>query len=122
MKITVYWLHSRTPLLQVLVRYSKIMTRVLSQSFLFLLYKFNSKCPEVGHQPTYPFIRPTLNSVYNEVAFNEKSAITKENLCTIYFPFTYKYVTLNEKPPITKENHCIFFFFFFCYRQSWVYF
>ena len=38
----------------------------------------------------------TLNSVYNEVAFNKKSVIPKENLCTKYFPFTYKYVTLNE--------------------------
>ena len=52
----------------------------------------------------------TLNSVYNEVAFNEKSAITKENLYTKYFPFTYKYIALNEKPPITKENLHMFFF------------
>ena len=51
----------------------------------------------------------TLNSVYNEVTFNEKSATTKENLCTRYFPFTYKYVALNEKLPIMKENLCIFF-------------
>ena len=50
----------------------------------------------------------TANSVYNEVPFNEKSAIMKENLCTKYFPFTYKYITLNEKPPIMKENLCIF--------------
>ena len=54
--------------------------------------------------------RSTLNSAYNEVAFNEKSAITKENLCTKYTPFTYKYIALNEKPPITKRNLCIFFF------------
>ena len=60
----------------------------------------------------------TLNSVYNEIAFNEKSAITKENLCTNYFPFTYKYVALNEKPPITNENLCVLFF---RYRQSWVF-
>ena len=52
----------------------------------------------------------TLNSVSNKVAFNEKSAITKENLCTKYFPFTYKYVILNKKLPIMKENLCIFFF------------
>ena len=52
----------------------------------------------------------TLNSVYNEVAFNEKSAITKENLCTKYTPFTYKDVVLKEKLPITKENLHIFFF------------
>ena len=52
----------------------------------------------------------TLNSVYNEVAFNEQLAITKENLCIENFPFTYKYVALNEKPPITKENLHIFFF------------
>ena len=51
----------------------------------------------------------TLNSIYNKVAFNEKLAITKENLCTKYFPFTYKYVTLNEKLPITMENLHIFF-------------
>ena len=51
----------------------------------------------------------TLNSAYNEVAFNEKSAITKENLCNKYMPFTYKYIALNEKPPITKQNLCIFF-------------
>ena len=42
-----------------------------------------------------PRNRSTLNSVYNQVTFNEKSAITKENLCTKYFTFTYKYVALN---------------------------
>ena len=52
----------------------------------------------------------TLNSIYNKVTFNEKLAIMKENLCTKYFPFTYKYIALNEKPPITKENLHIFFF------------
>ena len=52
----------------------------------------------------------TLNSAYNEVAFNEKSPITKENLCTKYTTFTYKYIALNEKPPIMKQNVCIFFF------------
>ena len=52
----------------------------------------------------------TLNSAYNEVAFNEKSAITKENLCTKYTPFTYKYIILNKKLPITKQNLCIIFF------------
>ena len=52
----------------------------------------------------------TLNSIYNEVAFNKKSAITKENLCTKYLPFTYKYIALNKKPPITRENLRIFFF------------
>ena len=55
-------------------------------------------------------IQNTLNSAYNEVAFNEKLAITKENLCTKYTPFIYKYITLNEKPPITKQNLCIYFF------------
>ena len=30
------------------------------------------------------WIQCTLNSAYNEVAFNENSAITKENLCTKY--------------------------------------
>ena len=34
----------------------------------------------------------------------------KENLCTKYTPFAYKYITLNKKPPITKQNLCIFFF------------
>ena len=52
----------------------------------------------------------TLNSAYNKVAFNEKSAITKENLCTKYTPLTYKYIALNGKPPITKQNLHIFFF------------
>ena len=46
----------------------------------------------------------TLNSAYNEVTFNKKSAITKENLHTKHFPFTYNDVTLNKKPPIMKEN------------------
>ena len=52
----------------------------------------------------------TLNSAYNEVAFNEKSPITKENLCTKLTPFTYKYITLNEKLSIMEQNLCIFFF------------
>ena len=60
----------------------------------------------------------TLNSTYNEVTFNKKSAITKENLCTKYTPFTYKYITPNEKPPIMKQNLHIFFFH---YRRSWMY-
>ena len=56
-------------------------------------------------------LSPTIpNSAYNEVTFNEKLAITKENLCTKYTPFTYKDITLNEKLPITKQNLCIFFF------------
>ena len=37
----------------------------------------------------------TLNFTYNKAAFNEKSAIMKENLCTKYTPFTYKYFALN---------------------------
>ena len=52
----------------------------------------------------------TLNSAYNKVAFNEKLAITKENIHTRYTPFTYKYIALHEKPPIMKQNLCIFFF------------
>ena len=60
----------------------------------------------------------TLNSAYNKVAFNEKLAITKENLHTKYTLFIYKHIALNEKPPITKQNLRIFFF---CYRRSWVY-
>ena len=52
----------------------------------------------------------TLNSTYNEVTFNKKSAITKENLCTKYMPFTYKYIALNKKLPIMKQNLSIFFF------------
>ena len=52
----------------------------------------------------------TLNFICNEVTFNEKLAIMKENLCTKYFPFTYKYFALNKKPPIAKENLHIFFF------------
>ena len=54
--------------------------------------------------------RSTLNSTLSEVAFNEKSAVMKENLRTKYFSFTYNDVTLNEKLPITKENLHIFFF------------
>ena len=52
----------------------------------------------------------TLNSTYNKVTFNKKSAIMKENLSTKYAPFTYKYISLNEKLPITKQNLHIFFF------------
>ena len=52
----------------------------------------------------------TLNSAYNEVAFNEKSAITKENLRTKYTPFTYNDIALIDKLPIMKQNLCIFFF------------
>ena len=51
----------------------------------------------------------TLNFAYNQVTFNEKLAITKENLCTKYTPFTYKYIALNEKLPITNQNLHIFF-------------
>ena len=52
----------------------------------------------------------TLNAAYNEVTFNEKLPIMKENLCTKYTPFTYKYITLNKKLSIMKQNLCIFFF------------
>ena len=55
----------------------------------------------------------TLNSPYNKVTFNEKSAITKENLHTKYTPFTYNDIDLNKKPPVTKQN-----LHFFCYRWS----
>ena len=55
------------------------------------------------------YLESKLNSIYNKVAFNIKLVITKENLCTKYFLFTYKYIALNEKPPIMKENLCIFF-------------
>ena len=41
----------------------------------------------------------TLNSTYNEVTFNKKSAIMKENIHTKYTPFTYKYIALNKMPP-----------------------
>ena len=51
----------------------------------------------------------TLNSAYNEVALNKKSAIMKENIHTKYTPFTYNDLALNEKPPITKQNLHIFF-------------
>ena len=66
-----------------------------------------------------PKICYTLNSAYNEVAFNEKSAITKENLCTKYMPFTYKYIVLNENLPIMKQNLCIFFFVIHGVECSW---
>ena len=58
----------------------------------------------------YHYMQSTLNSAYNEVAFNEKLPITKENLSTKYTPFTYKYIALNEELPIMKQNLCIFFF------------
>ena len=51
----------------------------------------------------------TLNSTYNSVAFDEKSAIMKENLSTKYFLFTYNDLALNEKSPITMENLYILF-------------
>ena len=51
----------------------------------------------------------TLNSAYNEVTFNEKLAITKENVCTKYTTYTYKYIALNQKLPIMKQNLHIFF-------------
>ena len=57
----------------------------------------------------------TFNPTYNKVAFNEKSAIMKENLHKKYTPFTYNNVTLNEKLPIIKQNLHIFAFH---YRQS----
>ena len=72
--------------------------------------------PEIYHENSVGILiglsSCTLNFTCNEVAFNEKSAIKKENLRTKYFPFTYNDVILNEKPPIMKENLCIFFFFF----------
>ena len=60
-------------------------------------------------------LRATLNSTYNEVTCNEKLPIMKENFCTKYTPFTYKYVALNEKPPNNeaKSGHI-----FFRYRRS----
>ena len=60
-------------------------------------------CPIMLHE-----VHSTLP--YNEVAFNEKLPIMKENFSTKYTPFTYKYIALNEKPHITKQNLCIFFF------------
>ena len=62
-----------------------------------------------GNQGTSEHFKFTLNSAYNEVTFNKKLAITKENLCTKYTPLTYKYVGLNEKLPIMKQNLHIFF-------------
>ena len=55
-----------------------------------------------------------FNSACNEVPFNKKAAIMKENLRTKYFPITYNDITLNKKLPTTKENLCIFFH----YRQG----
>ena len=59
----------------------------------------------------------TLNSACNEVTFNEKLAITKDNFHAKYTPFTYNDITLNKKPPITKQNLHIFFH----YKQRGVY-
>ena len=78
------------------------------------VYIDNFEVCRVSHNFVHSFPL-TLNSVYIQFSFKEKLAITKENLYTKYFPFTYKYVTLNEKPPINegKSPH-----FFFHYRQS----
>ena len=54
------------------------------------------------------------------MAFNEKSAITKENLHTKYTPFPYNDVTLNEKPPITKQNLRVYFFLIGGVERNWV--
>ena len=51
----------------------------------------------------------TLNSAYNEVAFNEKSAITKENLCTKYFHSPIMTLPLTKSHLLMKENLHIFF-------------
>ena len=59
----------------------------------------------------------TLNSAYNKVTFNKKSAITKENLHTKYTPFTIM-TSPSMKSWLMKQNLCIFF----CYRQTWVHF
>ena len=82
--------------------------RTLRISIVFFLLAFSCLWIHTPH---------TLNSAYNEVAFNEKLPITKENLSTKYTPFTYKYIALNENLPITRRNLCIFFF---RYRWSWV--
>ena len=57
----------------------------------------------------YCYVQITLNSAYNEVTFNKKLAIMKENLPTKYTLFTYDDVALNKKPPIMKQNLHIFF-------------
>ena len=85
----------------------------VSDSFLCLCpvlvsYAYNYYSFQSGLGKLIP--NSTLTSTYNEVTFNEKLAIMKENLHTKYFPLTYNDVTLNEKPPIMKENLCIFFF------------
>ena len=57
----------------------------------------------------------TLNSVYNEVAFKEKSAITKENLCT-----KYSHLPINTCP-LAKScllQRKISAYFFIRYRRS----
>ena len=71
------------------------------------------------HQPYYKdHCIHTLNSAYNEVAFNEKSAITKENLHTKY---TYSHISTSSLMKAAyneaKSPHI-----FFRYRRSWVYF
>ena len=79
--------------------------------FIWNLTEVTDNGIQFGNNLTISFQQQyALNSAYNKVAFNEKSAITKENLHTNYTPFTYNDVTLNKKPPITKGNLCIFFF------------
>ena len=88
----------------------KIFTGYIAWAFRHLHVKYLSdqmilKC---YHKLVYKD-RYTLNSTYNKVTFNEKSAVMRENLHTKYTQFTYNDVALNEKLPIMKQNLCIFF-------------
>ena len=69
----------------------------MSSKYIHYILKLKPNLCELSNNIYLKVYELTLNSIYNEVTFNEKSAITKEKLCTKYFPFTYKYVALNKK-------------------------
>ena len=69
-----------------------------------MLHQWNKYCYHIdlisgAHIITLaPTVGSTLNSAFNEVAFNENSAITKENLRT-----KYTYSSINASP-LTKSR------------------
>ena len=68
-------------------------------SYVYLLYFMFVLDTSGGYHFYVLFILYTLSSAYNEVAFNEQLATTKENLCTKYFPLT----VMLETPPIRRS-------------------
>ena len=100
--LEIYLRKKRKRMLDWSLKQSLLWTQVSQLTFYIFV--------KVGYYPLLALACAcTLNSAYNEVAFNETLAIMKENLCTKYTPFTYKYITLNEKLPLKKQNFHIFF-------------